>query len=195
MESMDIDDETSSSLTVEKVLGKKTLIDTSSNITTVMYYIKWKSLSYLHASWESHDDIISVDSNSAILIQNFINMYSSSSASTSSSDNDDSKKRLGIINDDNYQYFDSNYTNVDMVISSSNNTHSHCSSISDLISSISSSSTDDDVSYLVKWVGLPESEATWYRHHHYHHYHLHYHHHHHHHHHHHNHYHHHHHHY
>lgn len=64
-----------SSVIVEKVLGRKVIKESESESddnTVELFLIKWRNLSYLHASWERRQDIESVDPHGKTKLKRFM---------------------------------------------------------------------------------------------------------------------------
>jgi hypothetical protein len=59
-------------LSIDKILGLKYTKADSGDDFEEMYYIKWRGLSYLHASWERRADIEAVDAQAKIKIKRFL---------------------------------------------------------------------------------------------------------------------------
>ena len=58
-------------LIVEKVLGRK-ILNLEDGNSEELFYVKWKGLSYLHASWERREDIEQVDLNGKLKLKRFL---------------------------------------------------------------------------------------------------------------------------
>jgi len=66
-----------SSVIVEKVLGRKVIKNSeieNDDTTEELFLIKWRNLSYLHASWERRQDIENVDPHGKTKLKRFMMM-------------------------------------------------------------------------------------------------------------------------
>lgn len=172
-------------LTVEKILGRK-FIPTEQGTTEEMYYIKWKGMSYLHASWERREDIEVVDLSAKQKIKRFLQSplpanilgIPKDQRSLSTEENGDDENGSSNIEEEEVEYFNPELVEVQRIIScdSTNPSHAKAKTPSELIkqkgkkrkvnSSDTLSELDDEesnVRYLVKWRGLPYDECTWER--------------------------------
>lgn len=177
-----------SQLVVEKILGRK-FIPVEGNQTEEMYYIKWKGLSYLHASWERREDIEQVDLSAKLKLKRFLQTPQApgvlgtpkllGSSQTSVDDGAEEEAVSSNVEDEEVEYFHPDMVEVQRILSCDtvNTSHSKARVPTDLLkgknrkrkagSSDSLSDVDSDeennVKYLVKWRGLAYDECTWER--------------------------------
>lgn len=166
-----------SELIIEKILGRKYIAE--ENLES--FYIKWKNLSYLHASWELRSDLESIDPQGRFKIKRFLlNPQAPGIMGKLVAYSDEVHGDEAPAADDttaDVVYFNPEYVEVQRVISCEciNVSHAKAKHPSELLmegskskslrtqSSSSSSPCDpeDDVKYLVKWRGLSYGECSW----------------------------------
>lgn len=139
-------------LQVDRVLGKRIIPNESLD---PFYFIKWRGKSYLHCSWERAEDVELIDEQGKIKIVKFnINSPESDPRFYSSF----------------FEYFDPEMCSVQRVLACGRASTfiSHIESMEKFIDSIvnrsdNPSDIENSTLYLVKWKGLPYTEATWER--------------------------------
>lgn len=158
--------ETSLSLIVEKILGKKVVEnEEDSSAAVVMFYIKWRRLSYLHASWERREDIEQVDPQAKNKLKRYLQSFEAI-------DSVDAEVKLD--DDDEVEYFNPEFVEVQRIVSCDTPHVAHAissdmkpsrksprQSMKDMVSNAIADTSEDHVQYLVKWRGQPYSECTW----------------------------------
>ncbi|CAM9892821.1 unnamed protein product, partial [Heterosigma akashiwo] len=111
------------------------------------YLVKWKGLSYLHASWERPDDLRAVDPSAAQKLKKW-------QAAEAQRQGAGTWKRLAHKfeameeEDAPDEYFDPEYVEVARLVACDRDRHLYDTS-------------EDGCRYLVKWKGLPYSQASW----------------------------------
>lgn len=168
-----------STMIVEKILGMKIMIDKTGSTPNEEYFlIKWKGSSYLHVSWELQEDIEAVDAGGKSKIRRYIQQYEgeppvfekkpvppADSAEGVVAENADDSMHAAGDEEDDFEYFNPEYVEVDRVIScdKSGCVHRKAKSVEDLEAMVEGDSqgSQDEVLYLVKWRGLPYNDCTW----------------------------------
>jgi len=163
-------------LIIEKILGRKFIAE--ENLES--FYIKWKNLSYLHASWELRGDLETIDPQGRFKIKRFLlSPQAPEIMDKLTVQSDEIIEDEAPAADDTVDvvYFNPEYVDVQRVISceSINVSHAKAKHPSELIegkskpprctqsSSSSASDPEDDIKYLVKWRGLSYGECSWER--------------------------------
>jgi SNF2 family DNA or RNA helicase len=168
-------------LIVEKFMGRK-LVKAEDGVMEEMFLVKWKGLSYLHASWERKEDLDQVDPNAKLKLKRFLLTPQLPGIMGEEPSRNEGKEDEDVENadEDEVQYFNPDMVEVQRIISCDTPAvhHSKARKPSDLLKSKGSSrkrksatldSSDDeddeanDVKYLVKWRGLSYDECTWER--------------------------------
>eukprot|EP00981_Chlorochromonas_danica_P002918 scaffold598_cov183-Ochromonas_danica.AAC.8 len=179
--------ENASNLIVERILGRK-FLPNEEGILVEMFYIKWKGMSYLHASWERPEDIEMVDPGAKIKLKRFMQTPQPAgilgesptppSQNGSNGENGNEEGDSTSPEDEEIEYFNPDMVEVQRIIACDTITTAHAKarSPSDLMKpknirkrklgsndSLSEMEVDseNDVKYLVKWKGLPYDECTW----------------------------------
>ena len=179
-------------LIVEKFLGRKYIQQQDNNNTTIqeLFFVKWKNMSYLHASWESRTDIEQVDVNAKTKLKRFLQtpqlpgiIGEPPKPSKNDIENLDESEvaLLGNVDEEEVVYFNPEMLEIHRIISCDhvNFSHAKARKPSDLIQNRisrkrkSSDHSEDglayedlslsEVRYLVKWRGLPYDECSWER--------------------------------
>lgn len=166
------------SLVVEKILGRKIIQNDQmvegDDSTTELYFIKWKQMSYLHASWESKEDIERVDVGAKLKIKRFLaspqlpgikgETFRQKVQVPEDVDEDEDAAEIDL---DEIDYFNPEFTEIHRVVSCDDPTccHSLARSSQEISAQfVFDNSNDDpvnDILYLVKWRGLTYSDCTW----------------------------------
>lgn len=176
----------------EKVLGLKLVRkneDREEDGMDELFYIKWKGLSYLHASWERREDIESIDPGGKQKLRRFLQSVQAPgvidrqalalygllppppASSSSSSVEDDSDAADKDDDEDVVEYFNPEFLEVQRVISCSHVNVPHRLAktsqeiFEDAVSITRKMDVQDvkDIQYLVKWRGSTYAESTWER--------------------------------
>jgi SNF2 family DNA or RNA helicase len=168
-------------LTVDKILGRKFLLNQDGE-SEELFFIKWKGMSYLHASWERRDDIEKVDLSAKQKLKRFLQMPQAPGIlglpkTTSSADTEEVD--LTTAEEDEVEYFNPDMVEAQRIISCDTISTSHAKARTpeDLITfknrkrkqgssdsfSEDESEEESTVRYLVKWRGLSYDECTWER--------------------------------
>jgi hypothetical protein len=166
-------------LVVERVLGRKVLT-LDDGLVEELYFIKWKGLAYLHASWERKEDIERVDLNAKQKLKRFfltpqLPGIMGEIALTATAGEDGVE--VPDIDEEDIEYFSPDYLEVQRIISCNSSTcvHSKARKPQDLRvmtgkkrGNLHTNSDNDDIedsgiSYLIKWRSLPYDECTWER--------------------------------
>ena len=162
---------------IEKILGRKYIAQENHE----SFYIKWKNLSYLHASWELRSHLESIDPQGKFKIKRFLlNPQAPGIMGKLVGYSDEVHGDEAPAADDttaDVVYFNPEYVEIQRVISCEciNVSHAKAKHPSELMmegskskslrtqSSSSSNPCDpeDDVKYLVKWRGLSYGECSW----------------------------------
>lgn len=164
----------SQEMIAEKVLGRK-VITIEDGVMEELYFIKWKGLSYLHASWERREDIEQVDPNGKQKIKKFLQTPQAPGILGESSimKGDSQGEDIEAIDEDEIEYFSADLVEVQRVISCNigNCSHSKAKKPSDLINpsgmtmrkkkSGEEEEEEGGIQYLVKWRGSSYDQCTW----------------------------------
>lgn len=163
-------------LIVEKVLGRKVL--SVEGQTEELFYIKWKGLAFIHASWERREDIERVDANGKLKLKRFMlsaqqpGILGEKVVGAGGSGSGEEEEAL---EEEEVEYFSADFVEVQRVIScnDANCAHARAKRPSDLLKASGkkrkadedSDDAEDEVDclYLVKWRGLSYDECTWER--------------------------------
>lgn len=172
------------SMIVERVLGRKMMKNPDlENEFDELFYIKWKKMSYFHASWERKEDIERVDLQAKLKIKRFLQtpqalgiLGEKSTKSSVIGPGNDIDGGIVDEEDDDYdfeiEYFNPEMAEIQRIISCETTSVSHASAKTfQDICILDKNEIDDDedyinedhVQYLVKWRGLTYSECTWER--------------------------------
>jgi len=174
-------------LIVEKFMGRK-LLKMEDDKLEEMFLVKWKGLSYLHASWERKDDLDQVDPNAKLKLKRFLQtpqapgILGEISNKDETKDDEEEEVESNPVDEDEIQYFSPDMIEVQRIISCDTPTvfHAKARKPGDLLKAKGSSSsrkrktasldssdeeedTAKDVKYLVKWTGLSYDECSWER--------------------------------
>lgn len=175
------------SLIIEKILGRKLIKDDGPMYE--LYFIKWKNMSYLHASWETREDLEAVDLQGKFKIKRFLQtpqapgiLGENNNVMITEENNNDDEDKKDNIDQEEIDYFNPEYVDIQKVIACNtiDTSHRYAKKPSDLLqnsklkrnknkSNESSSTLDinndinNDVQYLIKWRGLPYNECSWER--------------------------------
>jgi hypothetical protein len=149
----------------EKILGRKFVISPEDGSVQEMFLIKWRGLSFIHASWEFRHDVERIDQQGKAKLKRFL-----SSPLPLAVLGDPSKPEAWddlAEMDEDAEYYNPDYAQVHRVIScdSPNCIHAGCSTLADMRSMSSDTSlvAELEVLYLVKWRGMQYSDSTWER--------------------------------
>ncbi len=152
----------------EKVLGRK--IISIENGIEELYFIKWKGLSYLHASWERREDIELVDPNGKQKLKRFLQTPQApgilGESLITKVENEDDGGLGTSVDEDEIEYFSPDLVEVQRIIGCNigSCSHSKAKKPNDLLNPPKKRKDDDEdvvVQYLVKWRGSPYDECTW----------------------------------
>ncbi len=172
-------------LIVEKLLGRKFVKDDNGNMDE-LYFIKWKKMSYLHASWERREDIERVDQAGKQKIKRFlltpqpagIIEHLPTGEVVTEEVADDCEE---VVDDgEEIDYFNPELAEIQRVIACDTPSVSHslakCAadlikpkngkkrkSSSNSLNNEGSSDPENGIKYLIKWRGQPYDECTWER--------------------------------
>jgi superfamily II DNA or RNA helicase len=149
-------------LNVEKILGRKFILNPESNTVDEVFLIKWKNLSYIHISWEYKEDLERVDPTVKLKLKRLLTSGLSPTLLGDSS----KPGLLGDIEDDDLEYFSSDLLEIQRIIScdTPNSRHSTCMTLQEMEEMTNEPEEGDlHVQYLVKWRGGPYCECSWER--------------------------------
>ena len=150
---------------VEKVLGRKYVLMPEDGSVDEMFLIKWRGLSYIHASWEFRHAVETIDQQGKSKLKRFVQSQQSL-AVMGDILKPEPLDELGKNDDDDVEYYNPEYSEVHRIISCDSPAciHAGCASLADMESmSIDSVEGEVDVYYLVKWRGMQYSDSTWER--------------------------------
>jgi superfamily II DNA or RNA helicase len=171
-------------LNIEKILGRKYIRNSTASVNgseekkssgketetdqagegaiDEVFLIKWKGLSYIHISWEYRDDLLRVDPGAKLKLKRL----ATSGLSPALLGDPTKPGSLGDLDDDEIEYFSSELTEIQRIISCDTPScrHSTCQSIQEM-EEMTNDPEDGDlhVQYLVKWRGAPYCECSWER--------------------------------
>lgn len=144
--------------TIEKILGVKNEVD-ENGLDKTLYFIKWKTKSYLHVTWETAAALERMDVNAKGKIKRFRqNPLESNNVIVPADEADDSL------------YFNQEYLEVDRILSCDPPSASHKDATSEEelqamldLTSPEIGDVESEVFYFVKWRRQQYNECTWER--------------------------------
>lgn len=169
-----VSEEPGLSLCIEKVLGRKIVsnLDESSTEPLELFFIKWKQMSYLHASWEALEDIERVDPAARAKIKRFMLTHHPPGIKGEKPRHgsyhyihelDDELFDMEGIEFEDVEYFSPEFVEVQRVISCNQPqcVHSTAKSPSHLLKMDDEQEEGYEIRYLIKWRGLGYNECSW----------------------------------
>ena len=161
-------------LVIEKIIGKKTVENQDDpSIVEDLFYIKWKKLSYLHASWEKRDEVEQLDPQAKTKFKRYLQPIEKDDMGDDDDRDEENSFDPEQGNRDD-EFFNPEFVEVHRIISCDSAHVRHARtcrtdspsrrlkpSSSQSVEELVADTSEDEVLYLVKWRGQGYNDSTW----------------------------------